>query len=74
MLVLGHEHRVQRGAEILAPREAGRLDGLDRVEDRARGEASAEPWIVELEVGPRAVAALATERDPAGELRLWEWA
>jgi 4'-phosphopantetheinyl transferase len=48
--------------------------GAARVEDRARGEASPEPWIVELEVGPRAVAALASERAPEGDLRLWRWA
>jgi len=47
--------------------------GAASVEDRAGGEAHAGPWIVELDVGPRAVAALATECDPAGELRLWEW-
>jgi 4'-phosphopantetheinyl transferase len=43
-------------------------------EERTRGEAHTGPWVVELDVGPRAVAALATECDPAGNLRLWEWA
>lgn len=42
--------------------------------DPADGEAHVEPWIVELDVGAGAVAALAAERGPARELRLWEWA
>lgn len=41
--------------------------------DRAGGEAREEPWIVELDVGARAVAALAVERGSPAELRLWEW-
>jgi 4'-phosphopantetheinyl transferase len=48
--------------------------GAASAEDHAKGEAHAEPWIVELDVGPRAVAALASKCDGAGELRLWEWA
>jgi 4'-phosphopantetheinyl transferase len=48
--------------------------GAVSIEDRAAGEAHAGPWIVELDVGPQAVAACASECDPAGELRLWEWA
>jgi len=48
--------------------------GAARGEDRAGGEAHAEPWIVELDIGRRAVAALASECDPTRELRLWEWA
>lgn len=47
--------------------------GTAGAEKRGGDEAQLEPWIVELDVGPRAVAALASERDPAGELRLWEW-
>lgn len=47
--------------------------GAARFGDRAAGEARAEPWIVELNVGPRAVAALAVECAPAAELRLWDW-
>lgn len=42
--------------------------------DRADGEAHVEPWIVELDVGARAVAALAAKHGPARELRRWEWA
>jgi 4'-phosphopantetheinyl transferase len=42
--------------------------------DLATGEARAEPWIVELDVGPRAVAALAVEFAPAAGPRLWDWA
>jgi 4'-phosphopantetheinyl transferase len=34
---------------------------------------SAAPWIVELDVGARAAAAVASEHE-ANELRLWEWA
>jgi 4'-phosphopantetheinyl transferase len=47
--------------------------GAASADEHADGEAHAEPWIVELDVGAQAVAALATECDPAGELRLWEW-
>jgi hypothetical protein len=46
--------------------------GAASAEAHAKGEAHAEPWIVELDVGPRAVAALATKCDRAGELRLWK--
>jgi len=42
--------------------------------DRADEGAREEPWIVELDVGARAVAALALERGSAAELRLWDWA
>lgn len=42
--------------------------------DRAGGEAGEEPWIVELDLDARAVAALAVERGSAAELRLWDWA
>jgi 4'-phosphopantetheinyl transferase len=48
--------------------------GAARAEDQADGEAHAAPWVVELDVGARAVAALAAERGAAGELHLWEWA
>jgi 4'-phosphopantetheinyl transferase len=48
--------------------------GAASAEGHAGGEAHTEPWIVELDVGPRAVAALASECDPACELHLWEWA
>jgi 4'-phosphopantetheinyl transferase len=41
--------------------------------DRAGVQAREEPWIVELDLGARAVAALAVERGSADELRLWEW-
>jgi 4'-phosphopantetheinyl transferase len=48
--------------------------GAASAEHHAKGEAHAEPWIVELDAGSRAVAALATKCGRAGELRLWEWA
>jgi 4'-phosphopantetheinyl transferase len=48
----------------------GTADGRDR----GCGEARAESWMVELDLGPRAVAALAGESLPADGLRLWEWA
>jgi len=48
--------------------------GAASVGDPAGSQAHAEPLIVELDVGPRAVAALAAERVPANNLRLWEWA
>jgi 4'-phosphopantetheinyl transferase len=51
----------------------GAASAADRKEEEARAEAREQPWIVELDVGARAVAALAVERGPATELRLWEW-
>jgi 4'-phosphopantetheinyl transferase len=48
--------------------------GAASAEEEGVGEAHAKPWIVELGVGPRAVAALAGEFVSEGELRLWEWA
>lgn len=48
----------------------GAAGGADRVGEGTREE----PWIVELDLGARAVAALAAERGSPAELRLWEWA
>jgi 4'-phosphopantetheinyl transferase len=48
--------------------------GAASAEEQGVGEAHAKPWIVELNVGRLAVAALASECDRASELRLWEWA
>lgn len=48
----------------------GAASAADRVDEEAREQ----PWIVELDVGARAAAALAVERGSAAELRLWEWA
>jgi 4'-phosphopantetheinyl transferase len=48
--------------------------GAAAAADQADGEAHAEPWIVELDVGAGAVAALASAGGAACELRLWEWA
>jgi 4'-phosphopantetheinyl transferase len=47
--------------------------GAAAAAEQADGEARVEPWIVELDVGAGAVAALAAERGAARELRLWEW-
>jgi 4'-phosphopantetheinyl transferase len=48
--------------------------GAASAADRADGQAREEPWIVELDLGARAVAAVAVERGSPAELRLWEWA
>jgi len=51
----------------------GAASAEDNGDDNGGGEAHIEPWILELDIGPRAVAALASECDRPGELRLWEW-
>ncbi|MGA2319509.1 MAG: 4'-phosphopantetheinyl transferase superfamily protein [Solirubrobacteraceae bacterium] len=42
------------------------IGGADAAGDESR------PWIAELEIGPRAAAAVAVETPP-GELRCWDW-
>jgi 4'-phosphopantetheinyl transferase len=40
--------------------------------DQAIGTSKREPWVTELDVGPRAAAAVAAEDAPR-ELRCWDW-